>query len=93
MPPRQVQEVFDRTFAAQNEKSAVITKASSEAESLLLTTAGTNYERSPKPSRKSTTSSRPSAPPKPALRRAGNARQLVRRMFNRSALNFRNIAV
>jgi len=44
MPPRQVQEIFDRTFAAQNEKSAVITKASSEAESLLLTTAGTNYE-------------------------------------------------
>ncbi len=44
MAPRQVQEIFDRTFAAQNEKSAAITKAASEAESMLLTTAGTNHE-------------------------------------------------
>ena len=44
MPPRQVQEVFDRTFAAQNEKSVAITKASSDADELLLKTAGMGYE-------------------------------------------------
>lgn len=44
MPPRQVQEVFDKTFAAQTEKSVTITKASSEAQATLLKTAGAHYE-------------------------------------------------
>jgi modulator of FtsH protease HflK len=44
MPPRQVQEMFDRTFAAQTEKSTVLTKASSDARKLLLQTAGTGHE-------------------------------------------------
>ncbi|HVP13718.1 MAG TPA: SPFH domain-containing protein [Phycisphaerae bacterium] len=44
MPPRQVQEMFDRTFAAQTEKSVAITKASSEAQAMLLQTAGTVHE-------------------------------------------------
>lgn len=44
MPPRQVQELFDRTFAAQSEKSAAITKAASEADFQLLRAAGTGHE-------------------------------------------------
>jgi membrane protease subunit HflK len=44
MPPRQVQEVFDRTFAAQTGRSVTITKAASAAQALLLQTAGTGYE-------------------------------------------------
>ena len=44
MPPRQVQEMFDRTFAAQSEKAGVLTKVSSEAQALLLQTAGTSHE-------------------------------------------------
>ena len=43
MPPRQTQEVFDRVFAAQNEKSVEIAKATSEAQSLLFKTAGTRF--------------------------------------------------
>lgn len=44
MPPRQVQEVFDRVFAAQSEKSAEITKARAEAQQRLLQTAGQEHE-------------------------------------------------
>jgi regulator of protease activity HflC (stomatin/prohibitin superfamily) len=44
MPPRQVQEMFDRTFAAQTDKSGAITKASSDAQFLLLQIAGLNHE-------------------------------------------------
>lgn len=43
MPPRQVQEIFDRVFAAQNEKSGEITKAQADAQRQLLETAGENY--------------------------------------------------
>jgi modulator of FtsH protease HflK len=45
MPPRQVQEVFDRTFAAQTEKSSAILKASSDARQLLVQMAGTTHEQ------------------------------------------------
>lgn len=45
LPPRQVQEVFDRVFAAQSEKSAGITKARAEAQQRLLETAGQDHER------------------------------------------------
>jgi regulator of protease activity HflC (stomatin/prohibitin superfamily) len=44
LPPRQTQEAFDRVFAAQNEKSVEISKATSEAQSLLFKMAGTEYE-------------------------------------------------
>lgn len=43
LPPRQVQEIFDRVFAAQSEKSSEITRAVAEAQRLLLETAGQNY--------------------------------------------------
>ncbi len=43
MPPRQTQEVFDQVFAAQTNKLVSITKAKSEAESLLVNTAGPGY--------------------------------------------------
>ncbi len=44
MPPRQVQEVFDKVFAAQTDKARNITRASSEAQARLLETAGPEYE-------------------------------------------------
>lgn len=44
MPPRQTQEIFDRVFAAQTEKSVAITKATSEAQGRLLQTAGPDYQ-------------------------------------------------
>jgi len=40
MPPRQTQEVFDEVFKAQTNKSITIKKARSEADALLLVTAG-----------------------------------------------------
>lgn len=45
MPPRQTQEVFDQVFKAQNNKSIAIRKAQSEAEALLLITAGQTHEQ------------------------------------------------
>lgn len=44
MPPRQVQEVFDKVFAAQTDKARNITRAFSEAQAQLLETAGLEYE-------------------------------------------------
>lgn len=44
MPPRQTQEVFDKVFTAQTNKSVAITKARSDAEALLVNTAGPNYQ-------------------------------------------------
>ena len=44
MPPRQVQEVFDKVFAAQNEKSAEITKAQASAQQRLRETAGPAFD-------------------------------------------------
>ncbi|MBK8269085.1 MAG: hypothetical protein IPK83_12570 [Planctomycetes bacterium] len=45
MPPRQTQEVFDQVFIAQNNKSVAITKAKSDAKTLLVTTIGPDYEQ------------------------------------------------
>jgi regulator of protease activity HflC (stomatin/prohibitin superfamily) len=45
MPPRQTQEVFDQVFKAQTQKSIAIQKARSEAEALLLITAGQTHEQ------------------------------------------------
>jgi membrane protease subunit HflK len=44
LPPRQVQEVFDKVFSAQTEKSVTITKANSDAQERLLQTAGPDYQ-------------------------------------------------
>ncbi|MFH1417824.1 MAG: SPFH domain-containing protein [Planctomycetota bacterium] len=44
MPPRQVQEVFDRVDAAKAEMFAELTKAESAAQALLLETVGVNYD-------------------------------------------------
>lgn len=43
LPPRQVQEIFDRVFSAFSEKSSEITRAGAEAQRLLLETAGQKY--------------------------------------------------
>ncbi len=43
MPPRQTQEIFDRVFSAQTEKSVAIAKASTEAQERLLQAAGLTY--------------------------------------------------
>lgn len=45
MPPRQTQEVFDKVFAAQNNKTVAIMKARADAEALLVNTAGPDYQR------------------------------------------------
>lgn len=44
MPPRQVQEVFDKVFAAQNDKSTAITNAQAAAQQRLRETAGPGFE-------------------------------------------------
>ena len=44
MPPRQVQEVFDKVFASQNEKSGAITKALASAQQRLRETAGPGFQ-------------------------------------------------
>jgi regulator of protease activity HflC (stomatin/prohibitin superfamily) len=44
MPPRQTQQVFDQVQAAESQKSGTITKARSEAQELLVNTAGPDYE-------------------------------------------------
>lgn len=44
MPPRQVQGVFDKVFAAQTNKSVDITKARSEGQRALILTAGPRYQ-------------------------------------------------
>lgn len=43
MPPRQTQEVFDQAIGAQAGKAVAITKARSEAQALLVNTAGPEY--------------------------------------------------
>lgn len=45
MPPRQVQEVFDKVFASQNEKSAAITNAQASAQQRLRETAGPEFQK------------------------------------------------
>jgi len=45
MPPRQTQEVFDQVFTAQTNKSITIKKAQSQADALLLVTAGQTHEQ------------------------------------------------
>ncbi len=45
MPPRQTQQVFDQVQAAESQKSGTITKARSQAQELLVNTAGPEYER------------------------------------------------
>ncbi len=45
MPPRQTQGVFDQVFTAQTQKSITIQKARSEADALLLVTAGQTHEQ------------------------------------------------
>lgn len=44
MPPRQTQEVFDQVFSAQTNRVVAITKARSEAETLLVSTVGPDYQ-------------------------------------------------
>ncbi len=44
MPPRQVQEMFNRVSNAENEKSTELKKAESAAQQLLLKTAGDNHD-------------------------------------------------
>ncbi|HWL93030.1 MAG TPA: SPFH domain-containing protein [Phycisphaerae bacterium] len=45
MPPRQTQEVFDQVFSAQTSRGVAITKARSEAESMLVNAAGPDYQQ------------------------------------------------
>ncbi len=45
LPPRQVQEEFDKVFGAQSQKSVAITKAKSEAQERLLQTAGPDFQK------------------------------------------------
>jgi len=45
LPPRQTQEVFDQAIGAQAGKAVAITKANSEAQALLVNTAGPEYEK------------------------------------------------
>lgn len=43
MPPRQTQEVFDQVQSAGEQKAGAITKTTSEAQALLVNTAGPDY--------------------------------------------------
>jgi len=45
MPPRQTQKVFDKVFTAQSKKSIEIKKAQSDADALLVNTAGPAHEQ------------------------------------------------